>query len=155
MTCLWSEIWALDGLWKFGASFVFGQVSPLCARNWLSLQSDKHQVTLQEKWILRISGSYVGPELKTGSLRQNSSWTRLSKSFPLPCTCINPQALIHTVSWNQWKVPCDCVTCVWTRLDFSPTLTGSKVLFAAITYRMRKEVQKSSGLSSSFLCPVA
>ena len=60
------------------------------------------------RWLFKINGllAVCGANLRseirtTNSLRQKSSWICLSTSFSLPC--INPQALIHTVSWNQWK----------------------------------------------------
>ena len=59
-----------------------------------------------------LSDAGLWLELTTNSLRQKSSLICLSTSFPLPC--INPQALINTVSWNHWK---SCQTWVWTWQD--------------------------------------
>ena len=106
------------------------------------------------KWLfekngfLAVSGSNLGLELVTSSLRQNSSWTCVSTSFSLPC--INFQALIRTISWNRWKA---IRTCLWTRQDLCSPLTGSDLIFAVSAYGMGKEGQKSSDLTGACLLP--
>ena len=87
---------------------------------------------------LAVSGSDLGSELTTSSLRQDSSWGCFSTSVSLPC--INPQAqleaLICTISWNQQK---SRWTCVWIEQDFSSSVTGSDLLFAVSANWMGKE----------------
>ena len=58
----------------------------------------------------------------------------VSTSFSLPC--INSQALICTISWNQSKAS---QTCLWTRQDFCSPLTGSDLIFAVSACGMGKE----------------
>ena len=77
-------------------------------------------MTLQEKWLLAVCGADLGSELTSNSLGQKSSWVYLNTSFSLKC--INPQALICTVSWNQWK---SSQTWVWIRQVFLTLLTWS------------------------------
>ena len=77
----------------------------------------------------------------TTTLRQKSSWICLSTSFSL--LCVYPQALICTVSWNQWM---SCQTWVWTSQVFLSLLTWSNKQVAVSSYGTEKEGQKSSGL---------
>ena len=77
-------------------------------------------------------------------------WTGI-ESFFLPC--INPQAPLHTVSWNWHK---SRQTCIWTRLDFLSSLSGSNLIVAGSAYGTQKgrpeklrtllSLYKSSGL---------
>ena len=81
----------------------------------VTLQSDKSHLF---KWLfkkngfLAVSESDLGFELLKSSLRQNSSCTCVWTSFYLPC--INSQAVISTISWNQWK---SSLSCLWTGQD--------------------------------------
>ena len=81
----------------------------------VTLQSDKSHFF---KWLVKkngylfVSGSDLGFELLTSSLRQNSSCTCVCTSFYLPC--INSQAVFSTISWNQWK---SSLSCLWTGQD--------------------------------------
>ena len=118
------------------------------------------QVTFQEKWLLAVSGTDLGLELTTSSLRQpwNSSLACFSAiSCKLLQVCklawINPQALFLTVTVSGfwWKSQ---LTCVWTSQDFlnlivALTGTGSNLLrfFAGIAC-----IQKSwgQGMASAF-----
>ena len=81
----------------------------------VTLQSDKSHLF---KWLVKkngylvVSGSDLGFELLKSSLRQNSSCTCVWTSFYLPC--INSQAVISTISWNQWK---SSLSCLWTGQD--------------------------------------
>ena len=88
-------------------------------------------------------------ELTTSSLRQDSSWACFSTSVSLPC--INPQALIRTISWNQRK---SRWTCIWTKQDFS-SITGSNLPFAVSAYWMGKKGQKSPNVYLACLLSVA
>ena len=121
--------------------------------SWQTLQSDKSYLF---KWLfkknefLAVSGSDLGLELWTSSLVQTSSWTCLSTSVYLPC--INSQAPISTISWNQWK---SCWSCLWTGQEFCSLLTGRDLIFAVSAHGMGKEGQKCSGLSRACLLPLA
>ena len=96
-------------------------------------------------WLnLAVSGSALGLECRTSSLRHNSSWTCLSTSFYL--LFINSQALICTKSWNSLRWKCH-LTCLWIGQDFCSSLIGSDLIFAVSTDGMGKECQKSCGLS--------
>ena len=91
-----------------------------CQHPPLSLTRDKSHLV---KWLfkkngfLAVCGADLGSELTTNFLIQISSWI-CSSTFSLPC--INPQALIHTVSWNQWK---SSQTWIWTGQVFWSLLT--------------------------------
>ena len=50
----------------------------------------------------------------------HSSWACFSLSFLLPC--INYQALISTISWNQWR---SCWACFWTNQESTLRLSES------------------------------
>ena len=104
--------------------------------SWLPLPSDKSHLV---KWFFRKNGFFaVCADSVVQSLDQSTqqtsevSWIFLSTSFSLPC--INPQALMQNVSWNQWKILSDlsldqpnflviaclkqqtvCSLCLWNR----------------------------------------
>ena len=125
--------------------------------SWQALQSDKSHLfkwLFEKNGFLAVSGSNLGLELVTSSLRQNSSWTCVSTSFSLPC--INFQALIRTISWNRWKA---IRTCLWTRQDLCSPLTGSDLIFAVSAYGMGKgrpeKLWSHRSLSTSWLAKLA
>ena len=99
-------------------------------------------------WL--FAGADIGSQITTNSLRQKSSWVCLST--PLFLTCISPQTLICTVSWNWWK---SSQTWVWVSQVFMSLLSWSNKLFHVSTYGMEKEGQKISGLSLAYLISVA
>ena len=97
-----------------------------------TLQSDKSHLF---KWLfkkngfLAVSGSDLGIELLTSSLRMNSSWSLgvldLSQYIRPSMPCIKSQAIIRTISWNRWKCS---LSCLWTGQDFSSLLTPDLIL---------------------------
>ena len=86
-------------------------------------------------WLHFVLGR--GPKMHTTYFaqtmsRQKSSWVCFATSFSL--ARINPQALIHTKSWNRRK---SHRTCVWTKQDFSSFTTRSELFFAISAHGMR------------------
>ena len=100
--------WALAALHKavqcqFSVNW-YQLVSDNSVSSWLSLPSDKSHLVIwffKKNGFSAIGGADLGQELTTNSLpvRQKCSWICLIISFS--SRCINPQALICTVRWNQ------------------------------------------------------
>ena len=104
-------------------------------------------MNLQVKWLLGcfkpVCGAGLWSELTTNSLRKKSTWICLSTSFSLQC--INPLALVCTVSWNQWKYS---QTWVWT----SQVIAHIKQqTFCSSLMERKMTAKKSSGISLACL----
>ena len=95
------------------------------------LKSRHFEWIFTKNGVLAVSGLDLGLELTTSFLRQNSSWACFSSTCSLPC--IQPQALICTVSWNRRK---SLRTYAWTQQDFSSQLTGSGSIQATCSLQL-------------------
>ena len=102
---------------------------------------------IKKNGSLTVCSADLGSD-KLSEAESSSSWLCLRTSFSLPC--INPQALIRTVSWNRWKsclrldMPSFLVIAYMKQKTFCTELWVS-------AYGILKEGQTSSGLSSAFL----
>ena len=89
--------------------------------SWLSFPSDTSHLVIwlfKKNGFLAVCGEDLGSELKANSLRRKGCQSCLSSFFSL--WWINPQSLVCTVSWNQWR---SSWTWVWTSQIFYLLLT--------------------------------
>ena len=143
-----------DTIWYSSIKLADSSKSRVGQKKWqkspFQWQKSPFQVTLREKWLFGcfwIRSSRIRACNKLPEAEQLLDLCQYIILFAL-----HFQALICTISWNQWKA---IWTCLWTRQVFCSQLTGSDLIFAVSAYGMGKEGQKSSGLTRACLLPVA